>query len=160
MKEHLTYQCKQHGRAGREKLPGKVIIQTYSPENFCIECSKEQDYDKFYETEIELRKELKYPPFCDIILFGINSTDKDEIKKASEKLYRILKKYGQEQLQIMPPLPAPIDRIKYRYRWRIIAKCKLNNKIIGIINESLEEYYKQKFKKTRVIVDVNPNNMT
>lgn len=103
---------------------------------------------------------MKYPPFCDIILFGINSTDKDEIKKASEKLYRILKKYGQEQLQIMPPLPAPIDRIKYRYRWRIIAKCKLNNKIIGIINESLEEYYKQKLKKTRVIVDVNPNNMT
>jgi primosomal protein N' (replication factor Y) len=92
-------------------------------------------------------------------MFGINSSDKEEIKNASEKLYRLLEKYGKEQMQIMPPLPAPIDRIKYRYRWRIIAKCKLNNKIIDIINEALEEYYEQKYKKTRVIVDVNPNNM-
>lgn len=148
------------GRAGREKLPGKVIIQTYSPENFCIECSKQQNYDNFYKTEIELRKQLKYPPFCDIIMFGINSSDKEEIKKASISLYNILKKYGQVYLQIMPPLPAPIDKIKYRYRWRIIAKCKLNNKIINIINSSLEDYYKLKYKKTRVSVDVNPNNMS
>ena len=92
-------------------------------------------------------------------MFGINSSDKEEIKNASEKLYRLLEKYGKEQMQIMPPLPAPIDRIKYRYRWRIIAKCKFNNKIIDIINKALEEYYEQKYKKTRVIVDVNPNNM-
>ena len=93
-------------------------------------------------------------------MFGISSSNKEEIKKASEDLYKILKKYGQTEMQIMPPLPAPIDRIKYRYRWRIIAKCKLNNKIINIINQSLEEYYNQKYKKTRVIVDVNPNNMS
>ena len=148
------------GRAGREKLPGKVIIQTYSPENFCVQCSKEQNYEKFYKTEIELRKQLKYPPFCDIIMFGINSSSKEEIKVASEKLYKLLKKYGQDKMQIMPPLPAPIDRIKYRYRWRIIAKCKLSNTIIEVINKSLEEYYKEKFLKTRVIVDVNPNSMS
>ncbi len=148
------------GRAGREKLPGKVIIQTYSPENFCVQCSKEQNYEKFYKTEIELRKQLKYPPFCDIIMFGINSSSKEEIKVASEKLYKLLKKYGQDKMQIMPPLPAPIDRIKYRYRWRIIAKCKLSNTIIEVINKSLEEYYKEKYLKTRVIVDVNPNNMS
>ena len=148
------------GRAGREKLPGRVIIQTYSPENFCIEYSKEQNYEEFYKTEIELRKQLKYPPFCDIIMFAINSSDKDEIQEASQKLYTILKKYGQDNLQVMKPLPAPIDRIKYRYRWRIIAKCKLNNNIINIINKSLDEYYKFKYKKTRVSVDVNPNNMS
>ena len=93
-------------------------------------------------------------------MFGINSSDKEEIEKASETLYRALKKYGQADMQIMPPLPAPIDRIKYRYRWRIIAKCKLNNKVINIINKSLEDYYQLKYKKTRVFVDVNPNNMS
>ena len=103
---------------------------------------------------------MKYPPFCDIIIFGINSSDKDEIKEASEALYKILKKYGQAEMQIMPPLPAPIDRIKYRYRWRIIAKCRLNSKIIDMVNNALEEYYQKKFNKTRVIVDVNPNNMS
>lgn len=147
------------GRAGREKTPGKVIIQTYSPENFCIECSKEQNYEKFYETEIELRKQLKYPPFCDIIMFGISSSDKEELSKASQKIYNLLKKYGQNDMQIMPPLPAPVDRIKYKFRWRIIAKCRMRGKIVDIINKTLEDYYNLKFKKTSVIVDVNPNNM-
>ncbi len=130
------------------------------PENFCIQCSKEQNYETFYKTEIELRKQLKYPPFCDIIMFGINSSDKEEIQKASEDLYKLLKRNGQAVMQIMPPLPAPIDKIKYRYRWRIITKCRLNGSIINTINAVLEEYNKKKYKKTRVIVDVNPNNMT
>ncbi len=147
------------GRAGRENLPGKVIIQTYSPENFCIQCSKNQDYKEFYNTEIELRKQLKYPPFCDIILFGISSTDRDEIENASKKLHTILTKYAGETMQIMPPLPAPIDKIKYRYRWRIVAKCKLSNNVIQIINKSLDDFYKLKFKKTRIATDVNPNSM-
>lgn len=147
------------GRAGRENLPGRVIIQTYSPENFCIKCSKNQNYKEFYNTEIELRKQLKYPPFCDIILFGISSSDKEEIKNASDDLYKILKKNIGEETQLMQPLPAPIDKIKYKYRWRIIAKCNLGNSIINGINKSLEEFYKKKYKKTRIITDINPNNM-
>ena len=63
------------GRAGREKLPGKVIIQTYNPDNFSIQEAQQQNYKKFYETEIALRKQLKYPPFCDIIIIGFNSLD-------------------------------------------------------------------------------------
>lgn len=102
---------------------------------------------------------MKYPPFCDIILFGISSSDKEEIKNASEDLYKILKKNVREEIQIMPPLPAPIDRIKYKYRWRIIAKCKLSNSIINGINNSLEDFYKMKYKKTRIVTDINPNNM-
>ena len=148
------------GRAGRGNLPGKVIIQTYSPENFCIECSKKQNYDEFYETEIQLRKQLKYPPFCDIIMFAINSSDKEEVAKASEKLYKILGKNNNGAINIFKPVPAPIDKIKNRYRWRIIAKCKLNNNVIDIINNSLEEYYKCKFKKTKISISTNPNNMS
>ena len=61
------------GRAGREQLDGKVIIQTYNPDNFSIICAQKQDYKMFYNTEIALREQLKYPPFCDIILIGFNS---------------------------------------------------------------------------------------
>ena len=56
------------GRAGRENLPGRVIIQSYNPENFSIQDAQKQNYQEFYETEIALRKQLKYPPFCDIIV--------------------------------------------------------------------------------------------
>lgn len=159
MREPLIYLFKLLEELGRENLPGKVIIQTYSPENFCIECSRKQNYDEFYKTEISLRKQLKYPPFYDIIMFALSSVDKEEIIDASNKLYKILEKNNNGAINIFKPVPSPIDRIKNRYRWRIILKCNLNNNIIDIINKSLEEYYKYKFKKTKVTVDTNPNNM-
>ncbi len=147
------------GRAGREKLPGRVIIQTYNPDNFAIECSKKQNYDEFYETEIELRKQLKYPPFCDIISIGITDTDNNKIKNVSEKLYNNISrtiKNEKMDFNIYKPLPCPIDKIKNKYRWRIILKGKLNNKIIDIINKSIEQVNS---KTTRIIVDTNPTNL-
>ena len=149
------------GRAGREK-EGRVVVQTYNPENFVIECAKKQDYDDFYNTEIELRKQLKYPPFCDIIMFGISSGNKEEVELASKKLHSILQKNCKKynvQLDIYKPVPSPISKIKNKYRWRIIAKCNLNNTIVNLVNDTLEEYYKLKFKNTRIIADINPNNM-
>ena len=147
------------GRAGREKLPGRVIIQTYNPDNFAIECSKKQNYDEFYETEIELRKQLKYPPFCDIISIGLTDTDNNKIKNVSEKLYNNISrtiKNEKMDFNIYKPLPCPIDKIKNKYRWRIILKGKLNNKIINIINKSIEQVNS---KTTRIIVDTNPTNL-
>ena len=147
------------GRAGRENLPGKVIVQTYNPENFAIECSKEQNFDMFYETEIELRKQLKYPPFCDIISIGLTDTDETKIKNVSGKLYRYISSYIEKEnlnILIYKPLPCPIDKIKNRYRWRIILKGKLNNKIIDIINLAIASVNS---KTTRIIVDTNPTNL-
>ena len=150
------------GRAGRESNDGRVIIQTYNPENFCIQCAKNQDYDKFYETEIELRKQLKYPPFCDIIMFGISSHSKETVEKAANKLFEILQKNIKKQkisINVYNPVTAPISKIKNKYRWRIIAKCNLNNSIINLVNNTLDEYYELKIKNVRVIADTNPNNM-
>jgi len=147
------------GRAGRENLPGKVIVQTYNPENFAIECSKEQNFKIFYETEIELRKQLKYPPFCDIISIGLTDTDEYKIKNVSDKLYKYINSYIKKEnlnMLIYKPLPCPIDKIKNRYRWRIILKGKLNNKIIDIINLSIANINS---KTTRIIVDTNPTNL-
>ena len=150
------------GRAGREKRNGRVMIQTYNPDNFCIEDAKEKNYNLFYNTEIELRKQLKYPPFCDIILFGISSKDKNSVEFAAKKIYSILQrnviKY-KVNIEIFKPVIAPISKIKNNYRWRIIAKCKLGNSIVNFINNTLEEYYGLKIKDVRVIIDTNPNNI-
>lgn len=150
------------GRAGRDKLPGKVIIQTYNPDNFSIQYSKKQDYDLFYEAEIMLRKQLKYPPFCDIILFGISGTNEKEVEDVSEFLYKFLKEEFENNNilnNVFKPLPAPIDKIKNRYRWRMIIKGTMDKKTIDIIHKCLNKYYDKKWKDTRVIVDVNPTNM-
>lgn len=149
------------GRAGRENLPGKVIVQTYNPDNFSIECAKKQDYDIFYNTEINVRKQLKYPPFYDIILFGISSTDEKLVQITANSLYERVKKTIQniENIYVYRPMPAPIDKIKNKFRWRIILKGKIDNNIINTLNHTLEEIYKTNSNKVRIIADINPTNM-
>ena len=148
------------GRAGREKLPGKVIIQTYNPDNFSIQCAKEQNYEMFYDTEIELRKQLKYPPFCDIILIGFNSLVEKEIIEVSNKVYDYLKSnLDGQSFNVLKPMPSPIDKIQNRYRWRIIIKGNMTEAANTVINNCLQNVYDANYKNTRVTVDVNPNSM-
>lgn len=150
------------GRAGREKLPGKVVVQTYNKDNYSIEYSKKQDYDLFYNTEIEMRKSLNYPPFCDIIQFSVSSSTEQEVKKITRKIYEELKIEFlpiKNNVLIYEPVPAPINKIKNRYRWRILLKCRFNNIVINIINNWLNKYYEKNYRNTRLIIDVNPNNM-
>lgn len=149
------------GRAGRENLPGRVIIQTYNPNSFPIELSKTQNYDLFFNTEIKLREQLKYPPFCDIILIGFVGEDEKELIKASEYTFKILKtnleRYG---INVFNPIPAPIDKIQNKYRWRIIAKGNVTKEVNIIINKCLQNIYQKRLKNTTIYVDINPNNMS
>ena len=149
-----------HGRAGREKLPGKVIIQSYNPDNFSIQCARKQNYEMFYDTEISLRKQLKYPPFCDIIVIGSSSENENNIKKVSDYIYKkIDEKLIDKELKIFKPMPAPIDKIQNKYRWRMIIKGNMDETINLAINECLKDVYDKNIKDIRITVDVNPNNM-
>ena len=148
------------GRAGREELPGKVVIQTYNPDSFPIECSKSQNYDLFYDTEIKLRKQLKYPPFCDIILIGFLGENQKEIQDLSLYMFNMLKKSLEKyQINVFQPMPAPIDKIQNKIRWRIIAKGVVNEDVTIILNKCLQNVYGMNLRHTKVSVDVNPNNM-
>ncbi len=148
------------GRAGRENLPGKVIIQTYNPNSFAIECAKEQNYDLFYDTEIKLRKQLKYPPFCDIIIVGFSGKNEQEIIKSSNYFYNLLiKNLEKYQIKVFPAMPSPIDKIQNKLRWRIIAKGNVTKDVTIIINKCLQNIYQKNLKYTNIYVDINPNNM-
>ena len=147
------------GRAGRGELPGKVIIQTYNPENFSIQAAQKQDYLEFYETELALRKQLKYPPFCDIIVMKFEGKNENMIKQLSLESYNFLCAKKFDCVQVFRPAPAPIDKIQNRFRWRIIMKGILDSKFNGACNELLSQIYMRDVKDVRVSFDVNPNNM-
>ena len=147
------------GRAGREKLPGKVIIQSYNPENYSIQSAKNQNYIEFYQTEIALRKQLKYPPFCDIIVIGFNSNSESKIKTISENMYKSLTEKNLENCNIYKPSPSPIDKIQNRYRWRIIIKSNMNEELNDILNQELRKIYEKNDRSVNISIDVNPNNM-
>lgn len=152
------------GRAGREQDKGKVIVQTYNVDNYSIKCAKKQNYDMFYNSEIKIRKQLKYPPFCDIIMIGITGSTEDDVVKSANKIYEYIKaefdKINTENINIIKPLPAPIDKIKNRYRWRIIIKTDVTDEAIEILNKVLSKFYNEnKNSKSRIVVDINPMNM-
>ena len=148
------------GRAGRENLPGKVIIQSYNPENFSIQNAQKQDYEEFYQTEIALRKQLKYPPFCDIIIIGFNSSSEEEIKKVANIAYEeVEKNLNKDEFKVFKPMPSPIDKIQNKYRWRIIIKGNMNEEANNVLNNLLKNIYDKDFKNTKISIDVNPNNM-
>ena len=148
-----------HGRAGRENLQGKVIIQTYNPDNFSIQDARRQDYGLFYETEIALRKQLKYPPFCDIIVIRFEGKDEKEIKTLSLEMYLEIQEKIEKSFSVFKPMPSPIDKIQNRYRWRIIIKGNMNESTNELLNQILKDVYNQNLKDLRITIDVNPNNM-
>lgn len=117
----------------------------------------------FIGSEIRLRKQLNYPPFCDIIVFGISGVEEGQVQQVANKLYQQLQQ-SLEKTQIaaklLKPLPAPINKIKNRYRWRMIIKGKADSNIIQLIHACLNTCYQDSTaKKTRIIVDINPTNM-
>ena len=107
---------------------------------------------------------MKYPPFCDIILFSIVTSNEKEIGHTVKFIYDDLLKYLSKNAIIYKPQPSPIDKIKNTYRWRIILKCRFGNNIIDLINKVLYDFQENK-KKTGnsnnsfVSVDVNPNSL-
>ncbi len=105
------------GRTGRGSKGGEVIVQTYTPENYAIQAAAKHDYQKFYDQELEFRRQTGYPPFSRLTLIEVSSPD--EAKVVSE-IKKIAGKYPAEK--ILGPVPCPISKLKGFYRWQLLLK--------------------------------------
>lgn len=149
------------GRSGRGSKKGVAFIQTFSPEHYVISLASKQDYKKFYEGEIELRRALTYPPFCDICVVGISSEINDEAQKSSQEFINILKQNIDElnykmPMRVLGPSPCIMTRINGRFRHRIIIKCKNNSAFRSLMSKTLVDASKSKvFCNTRLFADIN-----
>jgi len=117
------------GRAGRGTAPGRVILQTYSPDHFSIVAAQAQDFMSFYNQEIRYRKELDYPPFSRMIQVKISGRDLDRTRQHAETTGRLCRQIQLAEdgagraVEIMGPIEAPLSRIAGRYRWQILLKA-------------------------------------
>lgn len=143
------------GRAGRAEKPGRAFIQTYSPDEFSIQMAKEQNYLKFYTTEINMREKLNYPPFCDIILGVLSGINEKNVEKSANDLYEIIK----PAFEVYKPIPSPISKINDNYRWRILIKTKATENNMQKLKEYLAQFEKIKCTDVNLNLDINPNNM-
>ena len=110
------------GRAGRGDEPGKVIIQTYSPEHPVIRAAKNHDYHNFSATELEQREALNYPPYGNLIALKLSGINEAEVRQTAEILADACLNLVGSDCEILGPAPASIMRIARRYRWQILLK--------------------------------------
>ena len=122
------------GRAGRSNLKGKVIIQTYNPENYSIRLSKSNSYIKFYEEEIKIRKKLFYPPYSFLCQIKIVGKDYNITSKESNKVANYLRNNLDKEIVLGPSI-SNITRIYNKYNFEILIKYRDKNKIIKVLNE-------------------------
>lgn len=154
----ITQVC---GRAGRGKKHGRAVIQTYMPDNHTLALSKNQDYISFYNEEIKIRRELNFPPFCDIVsvlLTGENEYILSEYaKNIKNSLNTVMIKEAVENFEILGPTSASIPKINSKFRQRIWIKCKLNDKTQDIFSR-LRAFHIKNANNINMMIEQNPYN--
>jgi primosomal protein N' (replication factor Y) (superfamily II helicase) len=111
------------GRAGRGDRAGHVLIQTYRPGHYAIQCAAAHDYAAFYAREIADREAAGYPPFRRLANLSVECEDRDGADRAAAQLHRTVREQrdalGFKGITLLGPAPATIHRIKKKYRWNI-----------------------------------------
>ncbi len=146
------------GRAGRGGSPGRVVVQTYNPGHYAIRFACAHDFEGFAQRELELRRQLRYPPFGRLLRVLVEGDPESCVKQCAEE---IRKSFDAELtgkgLEFLGPAAAPIARIDQRWRWHILVKGQKPSQLreAAVLVEG-------KFKggKTwRVTLDVDPMSM-
>ncbi len=121
------------GRAGRADTPGKAIIQTFQPQHFAIAAAAAQDYQTFYQLEIQTRQQYDLPPFASYVRLAYSSYDSNEAQLEAQSVKTRLDQYNKEigeAVEITGPSPAYPARRAGRYRWQILLKGQNPAKIL------------------------------
>lgn len=152
------------GRAGRGKLPGDVVIQTYKPEHYCIEAAAAQDYEAFYKEEKAYRSVLEYPPFTHVLAIFLEAEEQSMVMDISKQLRDLVdayiqkhKKLGIDETRLIGPGDATILKVNDRYRRVLYLKNKEPEALV-IIKDSIEKYLEEKsdWKSCRITFDFDP----
>ncbi len=143
------------GRSGRSTKEGSVIIQTFNPDHYAIQFVQSHDYIGFYKREMQIRYQLKYPPYYYICYLKVSSKDYQEASKETNKIKKCLEKNLKEEI-ILGPSPANIFKLNNIYRYGIIIKYKKDTNLYQILNRLIEHYRSN--SKVNLELDFNPNH--
>ena len=156
------------GRAGRGKLPGNVVIQTYDPDHYAIQTAKEQDYEAFYDKEIEYRRLMNYPPVWNMLLIHVTSPDESECGSMAQRVHdtaaqmisHIEKSQSPDdshQIQLIGPADATIAKVNDIYRKVIYMKTSDYAELISV-KDGIEQAVKADtaMKNANISFDFNP----
>jgi primosomal protein N' (replication factor Y) len=145
------------GRAGRGSKPGRVLVQTYTPEHYSIQAARDHDYWRFFETEIQFREALNYPPFTSLIHLVISGAQEAEVEQVARDVGEALRSAGIPG-EVLGPSPAPLPRLKGRYRHHLVLKGSTLEPLVRSLKTWLAARWgnRRRSLDIRLSVDVNP----
>lgn len=147
------------GRAGRREQRGRVIIQTYEPDNYALRAASFNDYGEFFREEIKLRKFVEYPPFTDMIMVNFTAEDEENAFRTAKRCKKYLEnsRGKKEEASILGPKVSMSFRGKDSVRFYMMIKCPkgLRNKYIYYLEEFNKIIIKER-AKCSMDIDINP----
>ncbi|MDH3251683.1 MAG: primosomal protein N' [Ignavibacteria bacterium] len=148
------------GRAGRSELHGEVLIQTHQPQHYTLQHVVDHDFPRFYEEELQARRELEYPPFSRLVLVESKGPEEDDVRRQLEHFTKLLQG-ANGSYTVLGPSPAVIGKIKNMYRWHTIIKNLKTQDPSGsllrrVLRKALATHGQMKRKSVRLTIDVDP----
>ncbi|RKY61124.1 MAG: primosomal protein N' [Candidatus Neomarinimicrobiota bacterium] len=156
---HLLYQVA--GRAGRGSKQGEVFIQSFNPQDITIRFAMQQNIDQFVALELNERNPINYPPFSRIAAIHFSGTKSAQVEKAATICTKELKS-KHRKLEILGPSPAPIKKIKNRFRYLSIIKSRKESDPNGsLLRNTLKNFiaspvYRAQNRNIRINIDIDP----
>ena len=142
------------GRAGRTDFPGKVIVQAYDVNAAAIRCGCEQDYEKFFESELPQREEVFFPPFCRLVKIIFMHTKEDKAKTFAKEIRAAFRsevvKNSSTRQEIFGPIPAAIANYRGSYRFVLLIKSE----DLSCVRNFIQAH--ELHKRDDIIIDIDP----
>jgi primosomal protein N' (replication factor Y) len=110
------------GRAGRGDRPGLALIQTFNPDHYILRAVRGQDYATLWDAESPLRKDQSLPPYSRAVLAVLSSPQEKTVEAAATELARLMREVGMRADAVSGPAPAPLYRVRSRYRWHLLVR--------------------------------------
>jgi len=151
----LLYQTS--GRAGRSDIKGEVVIQTFNPENYTLKCVVNNDFESFYNYEMDIRRKLKYPPYYYLVSIKVASKYYEEASKEDTKVASYLKQNLESETIILGPSTAAVFKFNNIYRFQIIIKYRFDEKLIPTLKD-LQNVFNTN-TKVNLEIDLSPNRI-
>ena len=150
------------GRAGRGDFAGRAMIQTLVPNHQVIRLAAKQDYDSFYDLEVNLRRVQNVPPFADVATVTFTGQEEALVLRGSAKfrdsLIACLKQppYTEDKCTVLGPAPCAVPKINYNFRYQLTLRCAMTRQLRLLLAHLLREFSKDKANRgVTAFVDVN-----
>ena len=145
------------GRAGRGDKPGKVIVQTYTPDSEAIELASTYDKKTFLTIESQKRQLLHYPPYGQLANIVCSSLDEALCAQHSSKIQDLLEANLPSEVSLMPSTSCVLEKIRNQYRYHVVLRSDPAFEVSSFIKNALADL--KTTTKVKVTIDIDPLSM-